>query len=121
MAYNSDKLGISAKREPDSHVASLAHQSGCEDVSINFSGEAGIRTLGRISPTSVFETDVLAAEVACGTTTSGTLAFPCVPGCVPTDSELTKVVEAWPYLPPHTRLVILTLVDSVSTTRKKVA
>jgi hypothetical protein len=52
----SDKSAIWQQREPGSLVASLALASGCEIGRIEKSGEGGIRTLGRLSPSPVFET-----------------------------------------------------------------
>ncbi len=63
MLEKSDKLVIQRQNEPDSLYASLARQCVYETRFVIKCGEGGIRTLGRLSSTPVFETGTIGHSV----------------------------------------------------------
>src|SRR5262245_268708 len=84
-----------------------------------FSGEGGIRTLGTVARTPVFETHPHSTEGAETASTSGdTLAVLALPlaleGPNTPDPDLARILAAWPSLPPHIRAAVLVLVQSAT-------
>ena len=80
------------------------------------SGEGGIRTLGSISATPVFETAPSSPQPLVIPETSAAdaarLAF-CLAPPTPADPDLAGIITAWPDLPPHIKAAVLTLVAAV--------
>src|SRR5262249_27628616 len=109
-----------------SAFAAVLPRSGFDVSPFPSSGEGGIRTLGRVAPTPVFETRPRPTEGAVTESTSddghsrfahpfaqsGQASPPGTPTPPVVDPDLRRVLDAWPSLSEPIRRAVLALVDS---------
>jgi hypothetical protein len=84
-------------------------------------GGAGIRTLGTLAGTLVFETGAAISEGLTpqeDTDSAQTVLPSCLPKAAENDPDLLAVIEAWPALPEHVRAAVLALVHTTPSLSK---